>query len=107
MKIYGVSQTNGAERVVDLSPSPSGLLIVFNDNMGHTAERIVIDPTPLITVLTDRPEGVKTIVGKSGNEARGIKIEVRKNEVLLTLGRIDAAVGLDDLMDALAATPSA
>ena len=107
MNIHGVSQTTGAERRIDLTPTPSGVLFIFSDSMGHANERIVISPEPLITMLTDHPEGAQTIIGMSRNEARGIKVEVRKNEVLLTLGRMDAAVGLDDLMDALAAIPTA
>ena len=107
MKIHGVSQTTGAERLLELTTTPSGVLFVFNDSMGHNAERIVIEPEFLITILTDHPEGKKTLIGMSGSETRGMKVEVRKNEVLFTLGRMDAAVGLDDLMDALAAIPSA
>jgi hypothetical protein len=106
MKIHGVSQTTGAERSIELTPTPSGVLFVFSDSMGHTNERIVITPEPFITVLTDHPEGAQTIIGTSRKVARWIKVEVRKNEVLLTLGRMDAAVGLDDLMDALAAIPA-
>jgi hypothetical protein len=46
------------------------------------------------------------ITGDTAGAARVLAIEVRRNEVWLTIGGIDAAVGLDDLMDALAALPS-
>jgi hypothetical protein len=58
--------------------------------MGHTRERIVTIPDALITMLTERPEGPQTVIGMNGNQARGRKVEVRKNEVLLVLGRLDA-----------------
>jgi hypothetical protein len=106
MKIHGVSQTTGSERVIELSSTDEGTLFVFQDNMGHSRERIVTVSEALISLLAKRPEGQQTVIGMNGNESRGMKIEVRKNEVQLSLGRIDAAVGFDDLMNALAA-PSA
>lgn len=55
-------------------------------------------------VLTEQPKGSQTITG----EGRALEVEVRRNEVWLVIDGPDAAVGLDDLMDAVAgALPSA
>lgn len=43
----------------------------------------------------------QSVMGFTGSEPREMKAEVRRNEVWLALGRMDAAVGLDDLMDGL------
>ena len=57
----------------------------------------------LMSVLTDQPKGAQTIAGNAG----ALEVEVRRNEVWLVIGGPDAAVGLDDLLDAVAgALPS-
>jgi hypothetical protein len=60
----------------------------------------------LMTVLTEQSEGPTAVRGESAGVTRVLAVEVRKNEVWLAIGGVDAAVGLDDLMDALAALPS-
>jgi len=107
MKIHGVSQTTGSERIIELTSVHEGVFFVFHDQMGNMSERIVTVPKALISILTNRLEGQQTVIGMTGNESRGMKVEVRRNEVLLILGRMDAAVGFDDLMDALVSIPSA
>ena len=47
-----------------------------------------------MAVLTEQPKGSQ-VVGEH------LVVEVRRNEVWLTFGGSDAAVGLDDLMDAV------
>ena len=92
MTIDAVSQSTGAERVVDVEASGDGILVVIRDRDAELA-RVVVPADPLMAVLSDRPEGPQEV---------GLRVEVRRNEVLLTVGSADAAVGLDDLMDAVA-----
>lgn len=100
MEIDAVSQSTGADRVVEVGPAEAGVLVVVRDRAGDAElGRAVVPADPLMTVLTDRPEGPQA-VGE-------LTVEVRRNEVLLALPGGDAAVGLDDLMDAVAsALPS-
>jgi hypothetical protein len=100
MKIDGVSQSTGDERVIELSREERGESLLFS-NKSWMPERIVVSPEALVTILTDRPEGPQSVMGFTGGEPREMKAEVRRNEVWLALGRMDAAVGLDDLMDGL------
>jgi hypothetical protein len=110
MKIDGVSQTTGVERVLELSQDKRGLLLSIIDRVGGPPPaRIVVKASALTAVLVDRPEGPQTLVGMSSTGVvQPMTVEVRGNEVMLTVGRADAAVGLDDLMDAVAGmTPAA
>ena len=103
MVIDGISQSPGVERLIDLSSAEAGVLLVISDRAGAQEwVRLVLPAEELIAILTDHPEGPQAVVGMSGDEARELKVEVRRNEVLLAVGESDAAVGLDDLMDALA-----
>ncbi|MFO0851800.1 MAG: hypothetical protein U0871_25030 [Gemmataceae bacterium] len=47
-------------------------------------------------LLVEKPSGPQPV-------GPGVTAKVRRNEVLLEVGGADAAVGLDDLMDAVAA----
>jgi hypothetical protein len=60
----------------------------------------------LMTVLSEQPEGPTGIQGDAAGAGRVLAVEARRNEVWLTVGGVDAAVGLDALMDAMAALPS-
>lgn len=102
MTIDGVSQSTGAERVVAVEAAGSDLSMAVTDRSGTILMgRAVVPPDGLMTVLTDKPTGAQAV-------AEGITVEVRRNEVWLMVGQADAAVGLDDLMDAVAAaTPDA
>jgi hypothetical protein len=100
MIIDGVSQTTGLERVVEIGSSSAGVLLAIRDRkLGCELGRAVVPADALMSVLTEQPRGVQRV--------SALDIEVRKNEVWLTLGGPDAAVGLDDLLDAVAgALPS-
>jgi hypothetical protein len=106
MTIDGVSQSTGIERLVDVTATDEGVRVVIRDRklsteLGHVA----VPADELMSVLTDQPKGPRTIAGSAG---RGLEVEVRRNEVWLAINGPDAAVGLDDLMDAVAgALPSA
>lgn len=104
MTINGVSQTSGLQRLVDVSAAGDGLRVGIRDRKpGPEWVNVTIPADPLMTVLTDRPPGPQTIAG----DGAALVAEVRRNEVLLAIGTADAAVGLDDLMDAVgSALPS-
>jgi hypothetical protein len=98
MTIDGVSQSTGAERLVEIETEGSGVRVVIREGDTELA-RVLLPADPLMSVLTDRPDGLQAVVGE---EKRVLEIEIRRNEVLLAVGTADAAVGLDDLTDALA-----
>jgi hypothetical protein len=99
MVIDAVSQSSGAERTVTVEAAGAGVVLAIREREAELA-RVEVPADELMTVLTDRPEGLQVVVG---SEKRVLEVEVRRNEVLLAAGTADAAVGLDDLMDALAA----
>ena len=106
MTIDGVSQSTGIERLVDVTATGDGIQVIIRDrNLGTELANVTAPADQLMTVLTDQPEGLQTIAGSAG---RALEVEVRRNEVWLAIGGPDAAVGLDDLMDAVAgALPAA
>jgi len=102
--IDGVSQTTGIERLVEISAAEAGIRLVIRDRkLGTELSHVTVSADELMSVLSDQPKGPQTITGGE----RTLEIEVRRNEVWLTIGGPDAAVGLDDLIDAVAgAIPS-
>jgi hypothetical protein len=105
--IEAVSQSTGVERKVEVTAAPEGVRVTIRDGRkGTVLTYVTASADDLITVLSDQPEGPTAITGDTAGAVRVLAIEVRRNEVWLTIGGIDAAVGLDDLMDALAALPS-
>jgi hypothetical protein len=102
-----VSQSTGVERRLEVAPAAEGVRVAIRDGKKGTVLAVVTAPADeLMTVLTDRPEGPTGITGDTAGAGAVLGLEVRKNEVWLAVGGVDAAVGLDDLMDALAALPS-
>ena len=96
MTIDAVSQSTGAERVVDIEADGAGVRLVIREKSVERA-RAVVPADALMDILSERPAGPQTVSGD-----HPVVIEVRRNEVLLAVGGSDAAVGLDDFMDALA-----
>ena len=95
MTIDGVSQTTGLERVVEIGASGAEVLLSIRDRkLGSELGRTVVPAEALMSVLTEQPKGKQKV--------SALEIEVRRNEVWLTVGGPDAAVGLDDLLDAVA-----
>jgi len=94
MTIDGVSQS-GAERLIDVTAVDVGVRLVIRDKQTELAQA-EIPFEPIMTALTEKPTGEQ--------EIGSLQIEVKRNEVLLTVGGSDAAVGLDDMMDAVSAT---
>ena len=107
MVIDGVSQSTGIERLVEVSASEGGLRVLIRDRkLGTELGHVIVPAEQLMNVLTEQPKGAQTI--PTGSIGTTLGVEVRRNEVWLMIGGPDAAVGLDDLMDAVAsALPSA
>jgi len=105
--IYGISQSSGVERLVEVERAETGVLLIISDRIGNVErERIILSADELVSTVMDG--GVsRTLTGTSpGQGTRFLDIEVRRNEVLLcsraeSESGCDAAVGLDDLQDAL------
>ncbi len=108
MTIYGISQTTGVERRLSAALGGEGVVLTFTDHVGGKERgRILVQADDLLTAVTDAPPDGFTVEGISpphGAKMR-LRVEVRRNEVLLTLGdpadATDVAVGLDDFQDAL------
>ena len=101
MTIDGVSQSTGIERLVEVTATEAGVRIVIRDRtLGTELAHVTVPADALMSVLTEQPKGVQTIAGGG----RALEVEVRRNEVWVVIGGPDAAVGLDDLMDAVAGT---
>jgi hypothetical protein len=109
MKIYGLSQTTGVERTLDVEKTPAGVLLHSRDEEAYRdIDRIVVEAQPLLAALIDRPAERSTIrsVSAAGEANKLLDITVRGNEVMLwvrteTGNDWDVAVGLDDFQDAL------
>jgi hypothetical protein len=102
MVIEGLSQTTGTGRAVEIAAADAGVRVVIRKDKAELG-RIDVPSDPLLAVMTDRPAGVQKIAGGE----RTLEVEVRRNEVWLKNGVADAAVGLDDMTDAVAeALPS-
>jgi hypothetical protein len=99
MKVDAVSPSTGAERVLDVSAAGTGILLVINEK-GDEKARVVTPTDAIMDVLSERPTGPQALAGE-------LVVEVRRNEVWLSVGGTDAAVGLDDLTDAVAASVTA
>lgn len=112
MVIYGLSQSNGTERRLEIDRSgPCISLGIYDHGSGVEQDRIYVLPDALKAAIIDRPNGGSTI--EDAAQAEGTKkqldVEVRRNEVQLkTRGdrEWDVAVGLDDFQEALAGVMS-
>jgi hypothetical protein len=109
MMIYGLSQTTGAERTLDVGKTAEGFLLYSRDEESYgDLDRIVVPTDSLLGALIDRPAERSTIRSASADgEARKLlDITVRGNEVQLwvrteTGNGWEIAVGFDDFQDAL------
>jgi len=109
MMIYGVSQTSGAERLLEVERAGEGVQLTILDSVGNVErERIVVPGDNLLSTIVEPTAGGTTIDGTSAvhGTRKLLEIEIRRNEVLLRAHTEaedgwDVAVGLDDFQDAL------
>ena len=104
MGIDGVWPTTGAERVVKVTAAAGGVPVAVHDRAGAGLAVAVVAADALMNALADRPAGPQTLASAVGIN---LVLDVKRNEVLLRVGSADAAVGLDDLVDAVAAAGAA
>ena len=85
--------------MVEIKSAETGVRLGIRDRKLNTElANVTVPADALMAILSDQPKGSNTIAGAE----RSLEIEVRRNEVWLTIGGPDAAVGLDDLIDAVA-----
>jgi hypothetical protein len=109
MTIYGVSQSSGVERRLEIEYVGHGIVLLIRDHKGSVERgRILIETDALLTALTDAPPGGSTVEGVAPpmGPKMLLDVEVRRNEVQLrardgSAAEADVAVGLDDFQDAL------
>jgi len=109
MKIYGVSQSTGVERLLKIERGIDGIVLTLIDHKGQKERgRIIVLADNLLSAIMEPPDGGAIMEGlaQANGEAMRLHIEVRRNEVMLRVyanngESSDAAVGLDDLQDAL------
>ena len=106
MTIYGVSQSSGLERRLNVERGASGIVLIITDHRANEErERILVPVDDLVAAITDPVSGGSVVEGVSPPHGAkmNLDVEVRRNEVLLVArgDGADVAVGLDDLQDAL------
>ena len=107
MKIFGISQTSGAERQLRIERAIDGIILTITDTAGQFERGWINVPSDnLLNAIMNPPPGGATIEGirQPKGDRMTLDIEVRRNEVQLSLhpaDQADIAVGLDDLQDAL------
>src|SRR5690349_7578935 len=100
MRIFGVSQTSGVERQLKVEKGSDGVALTVMDTVGsHERGWIIVAGEYLVAALTDPPPGGSTIeaIRQNRGDKTTLKLEVRRNEVQLTLhpaDQADIAVGL-------------
>ena len=110
MMIYGVSQTTGVERQLQVERGGEGIVLSIRDHVGgKERERIMVPTDNLLATITDPIPGGSTVEGIAPPQGARMRldVEVRRNEVQLRArgesgDGSDVAVGLDDFQDALA-----
>ena len=109
MKIFGVSQSSGEERVLKIERGIDGIVLTLADIKGGKERgRIKINSDALLGEILDPVPGGSIIEGmpQAHEGAMRLEIEVRRNEVLLQIREnngivADIAIGLDDIQDGL------
>jgi hypothetical protein len=109
MRIHGLSQSTGVERMLGIEHADGGVLLTISDSSGGgDLARVVIPSAALLSAVVDREPGGSRVEGKSPGD-RGmlrLDVEIRRNEVWFRADAAseqacDIAVGLDDFQDAL------
>jgi hypothetical protein len=109
MKIFGVSQTNGTERVLKIERGIDGLVLTLADHVGGKERaRVIVPSDAFVGAIMEPTVGGSVVDGLPQPQGLPMQlaIEVKRNEVLLNIREengvgVDVAVGSDDLQDAL------
>ena len=109
MRIFGVSQSTGAERELKIERGIDGLVLTITEHVGQNERGWLSVPSEsLLGAVIEPPIGGSTIQGmqQGKGDKMTLDVEVRRNEVQLRMqpgDHADIAVGLDDFQDALEA----
>jgi hypothetical protein len=110
MKVFGVSQSSGAERRLYVERGADGIVLALADKSGKEMARVLVPIDDILATATHPVPGGSTVTGVSPSHGTKIvlRVEVRRNEVWLEVqtaggSAADVAVGLDDFQDALEA----
>jgi hypothetical protein len=109
MKIFGVSQSSGVERVLKLERGIDGIVVTIANHLGGgEVGRIKVNSDTFVGAILEPVVGGSIVEGmpEPQGPSKQLVIEVRHNEVWLQLQGesgvgADVAIGLDDLQDAL------
>jgi hypothetical protein len=110
MKVFGMSQSTGEERELEVEGADGGIVLTIRGRAGGAElERILVKEDDLLPAITDPTPGGRTVEGTSPAHRWRmlLGVEIRRNEVWLTArpatakAAVDVAVGLDDFQDAL------
>jgi hypothetical protein len=109
MTIYGVSQSSGTERRLNLEQGGEGVVLTITDHTSNQEQRrILVQAHDLLAAIIDPPAGGVSVSGIEPPHGRplSLELEVRRNEVLLRVhaaagASTDVAIGLDDFQDGL------
>jgi hypothetical protein len=108
MKIFGVSQTNGTERVLKIERGVDGIVLTLTDHVGGKERgRVIVSSDAFVGAIMEPTAGGSVVEGLPQPQGAPMQlaIEVKRNEVLLDIrgdsAGADIAVGSDDLQDAL------
>jgi hypothetical protein len=116
MKVFGVSQSSGAERLLYVERGGGGIVLAITESVAgrwgpqeQERARVAVREDDLLPAITDPTPGGAVVEGTSPTHGWKmlLKVEVRRNEVWLSarpatgLVEEDVADGLDDFQDAL------
>src|SRR5262245_53693537 len=116
MKIFGASQSSGAERYLQVDRAGEGIVLAIKEQVAGRWEKeeqertqVKVREDDLLPAITNPAPGGTTVEGTSPVHGWKmlLKVEIRRNEVWLSarpatgLADEDIAVGLDDFQDAL------
>ena len=90
MTIYGVSQSNGLERRLNVERGGQGIVLIITNHIGgKEAMRILVQADNLLPVIMEPPVGGAVVEGISppNGPKMLLDVEVRRNEVWLRRGR--------------------
>ncbi len=111
MPIYGVSQSSGADRLLDLQAAEGGVLVHIHDTTDPDRGKIVVSRQAIDEVLGKPPGHLMTLDGTVENPAgpQQLDLQIKGGDVLLAEKTAagdgwDIAVGLDDFIEAFEAT---
>ena len=98
MKIFGVSQSCGVERRLNVERGVDGVVLIITDHVeSRERGRILVRAEDLLATITDPTPGGSTVEGVSPSQGSKmlLQVEIRRNEVWLEAGDVSGVDRLD------------